>query len=53
MTLPMYMLAMTPQKSAGRSTISIGPGVIPWSMSAPTTTAMAGVKGTPRASSGT
>ena len=53
MKLPMYMLAITPQKSWGFSTIMLGPGVIPWSISAPTTMAMAGVKGTPSARSGT
>ena len=53
MKLPMYMLAMTPQKRSGFSVISRGPGLIPWIRSTAITTAMAGVKGIPSAISGT
>ena len=35
MKLPIYMLAMTPQKSSGCSAIIMGPGVTPWMSSAP------------------
>ena len=45
MTLPMYMLAMTPQKTSGCWLISSGPGLIPWIMRAPIRTAVAGVNG--------
>ena len=53
MKLPMYMLAITPQKRSGFSLISVGPGLIPWIRRTAMTTAMAGVNGMPSAIRGT
>src|SRR3546814_6693224 len=38
--LPIHMLAMSPQNNVGRSTITIGPGAIPWIISAPRNSAI-------------
>ena len=52
MTFPMYMLAMSPQKISGRSSIICGPGSIPWMMRAESRIAVAGMEGIPRTRSG-
>src|SRR5512137_2381392 len=50
--LPIHMEAMMPQKSAGCSVITEGPGWMPWMIMAPTMSAMTGFDGMPRVSMG-
>src|SRR5206468_1889176 len=52
MTLPMYMLAMTPQKISGCSFTSSGPGWMPCTRKAPSSTAITTLAGMPSVSSG-
>ena len=52
MMLPMYMLAMMPQKSPGFCFIMSGPGWTPWIMNAPSSSAITTFGGTPRVRSG-
>src|SRR6266478_9082729 len=47
MTLPVYMLAMSPQTNSGFSLKSIGPGWSPQMMSPPSMTAAVGEPGMP------
>ena len=42
---PTHIETMRPQKSAGSSLITFGPGVMPWMMNAPTMSAMTGCAG--------
>ena len=51
-TLPMSIETMTPQNSSGWVSMSCGPGVMPWIMSAPKMTAMVVLAGIPRPRSG-
>ena len=53
MTLPTYIEAMKPQKSAGCCWMRSGPGDTPWTMRAASITAGMGPEGTPSASMGT
>ncbi|MCY1238625.1 hypothetical protein D9M72_513750 [compost metagenome] len=50
--LPIHIEAMMPQKSAGCSDATFGPGTIPWMIIAPIISAMTGLAGMPRVSSG-
>jgi hypothetical protein len=50
--LPTHIEAMRPQKSAGSSSMTFGPGTMPWMMNAPTSRAMTGCAGRPSVSSG-
>ena len=50
--LPTHNDAIRPQKSAGSSLMTLGPGVMPWMMNAPTSSAITGCAGRPRVSSG-
>ena len=52
MTLPTYMLAMTPQKTSGCCVISIGPGCTSWMTSAPSRSAVTALLGMPSDSIG-
>ena len=51
-TLPTYMLAMTPQKISGCCVISMGPGCTPWMMRAPSSSAVTALDGMPSDSMG-
>ncbi len=53
MTLPMYMLATSPQKSAGCSGMKSGPGLNPHSTSAASRMAVVPEPGMPSVKSGT
>ena len=50
--LPRYMLVTVPQKSSGFFSIIMGPGVIPWIISAPSRMPMTALAGMPSVSSG-
>ena len=50
--LPTHIETMMPQKSAGSSLITLGPGVMPWMMKAPIISAITGCAGMPRVSIG-
>ncbi len=52
MTLPTYMLAITPQKISGCSRINRGPGCTPWMRKALSSTAITTLGAMPRVSSG-
>ncbi len=49
---PIYILAITPQKSSGCWPIIKGPGDTPWMRRAPKRMAVGGAKGIPRTNSG-
>jgi hypothetical protein len=51
--LPTYMLSMTPHTRSGRFSKSNGPGWIPYSMKAPSSTAVVPDPGMPSVRSGT
>ncbi|GAB3960102.1 hypothetical protein GCM10027614_81040 [Micromonospora vulcania] len=51
-TLPIHIDAIRPQNSAGSSSMTFGPGVMPCTMNAPTISAITGWAGSPRVSSG-
>src|ERR1700693_6111912 len=51
-TLPTYMLAITPQNMSGCSRIRSGPGWTPWMRKAPSRTAMTTLGAMPRVSRG-
>src|SRR6266436_6167077 len=48
-TLPTYMLAITPQNMSGCSRVSSGPGCTPWMRKAPSSTAMTTLGAAPEA----
>ena len=50
--LPTHIETISPQKSAGLSWMTFGPGVIPWMMKAPTISAITGCAGRPSVRSG-
>ncbi len=50
--LPIHMLAIMPQNSAGWDVITCGPGVMPWIVIAPTISAITALGGMPSVSSG-
>jgi len=50
--LPIHMLAISPQKRAGCSTITEGPGVMPLIINAASMSAMVALPGTPNVSVG-
>ncbi len=51
-TLPIHIEAMMPQKSAGCVLMTLGPGVMPCRMKAPTISAITGWAGMPSVRSG-
>ena len=51
-TFPIQNETMRPQNRAGSSLITLGPGMMPWMMKAPSMSAMTGCAGRPSVSSG-
>ena len=50
--LPIHMLTTMPQNNPGCLVITCGPGVMPWIIMAPIISAISGLDGMPRVSSG-